>query len=184
MTEISLNILDIAENSIRAEALLVEINVEIDTAGDVLRVIVKDDGRGMSKEQIENVEDPFFTTRTTRKVGLGVPFFKMAALASDGSFNIESEIGKGTCVKAEFKLSHIDRMPLGDINSTVYTLVAFNQQTDFVFTYAYDEKSFKLDTREFKRILGDVPLNTPDVLKYLKEYLEENKSEVDGGLPI
>lgn len=181
MTEISLNILDVAENSTRACATLVEITVEADTAKDTLSVRIKDNGKGMTPEQVAAVEDPFFTTRTTRKVGLGVPFFKQAALLTGGSFSIESTPGAGTCTSAVFVLSHIDRMPLGDITSTIHTLVTFHTQTDFVYTYRYDQKSFTLDTREMKEILGDIPFDVPEISTYIKEYLTENKLEVDGG---
>lgn len=182
MTEISLNILDIAENSIRAEASLIHIEVLADIKGDTLTVGIKDNGKGMTKEQVANCMDPFFTTRTTRKVGLGIPFFRMAAIATEGEFVISSEVGTGTDVKAVFRLSHIDRMPLGDINSTIYTLIAFNTNIEFIFSYSYDERQFILDTREFKEILNGVPLDSPEVLKYLKEYLDENKVEVDRNL--
>ena len=182
MTEISLNVLDVAENSIRAEASLVEISVAADTKADTLTIIIKDDGRGMSKEQIAHVEDPFFTTRTTRKVGLGIPFFKQAAESTGGHFSISSTLGIGRTVTATFVLSHIDRMPLGDINSTIYTLITFNQQTDFLYTYSLDDRSFSLDTRQFKEVLGGVPFDTPEVSSYIKEYLDENKNEVSGNI--
>ena len=117
MPEISLNILDVAENSVRAEASLVEITVSVQPEEDTLTVVIRDDGCGMTKEQAARVQDPFFTTRTTRKVGLGVPFFKQAAESTGGSFRIDSEKGKGTTVKAVFGLSHIDRMPLGEISA-------------------------------------------------------------------
>ena len=131
MPEISLNVLDVAENSTRAKASLVEISVAADTKADTLVIKIKDDGCGMTAEQLAHVEDPFFTTRTTRKVGLGVPFFKMAALAAGGDFSIESKPGAGTCVTAVFGLSHIDRMPLGDMTSTIHTLIIFHKDMDF-----------------------------------------------------
>lgn len=182
MTEISLNILDVAENSTRAEASLVEITVEADTTADTLTIVIKDNGKGMTKEQAAAVEDPFFTTRTTRRVGLGVPFFKQAALLTGGSFSIDSVLGEGTTVTAIFVLSHIDRMPLGDITSTIHTLITFHTQTDFIYTYSYNLKSFTLDTREMKEILGDIPFDTPEISTYVKEYLAENKLETDGGI--
>ena len=181
MTEISLNVLDIANNSIRAEASLIEIIIQIQRDLDKLTIIIADNGCGMTKAQIEKVEDPFFTTRTTRKVGLGVPFFKMAAESTGGSFRIESTPGVGTTVTAVFGLSHIDRMPLGDINSTMHTLITLNTQIDFLYHYIFDDKEFTLDTREFRQILTDVPLNSPEVSAYIKEYLQENQLEVDGG---
>lgn len=181
LPELSLNILDIAENSIRANASLVQINITTDTTKDILSISIEDNGCGMSKEQIEQVEDPFFTTRTTRKVGLGIPFLKQAALGTNGTFHIRSKQNKGTQVITTFTLSHIDRMPLGDITSTIHTLVTFNTQTDFLYTYTYNKESFSLDTREFKKILDGVPLNTPEVSAYIKEYLIENKQDVDHG---
>lgn len=182
LPEISLNILDIAQNSIRAEADLIEIGVLIDRKADTLTVIINDNGCGMTKEQIAHVEDPFFTTRSTRKIGLGVPFFKMSAIITGGSFEITSEVKVGTKVKAVFVLSHIDRMPLGDINSTIHTLVTYNTNIDFVYTYEFDGESFVLDTRQMREILGGVPLDSPEVSEYIKEYLDENKKEADGGV--
>lgn len=184
MPEIALNILDVAENSIRAMASFIEIEVTIDTVKDTLTVQIKDNGCGMDEEQVQHVLDPFYTTRTTRKVGLGVPFYKQAAELSGGSFSITSKKEHGTIVKAVFGLSHIDRMPLGDINATIYMLVVFNQPIDFYYRYAYDEKSFVLDTRELKEILGDVSFQNIEVSGFIKEYLEENEKEVDGGAVI
>ena len=182
LPEISLNVLDIAQNSIRAEADLIEIGVYIDRKADTLTVIINDNGCGMTAEQIAHVEDPFFTTRSTRKIGLGVPFFKMSAIITGGSFEITSEVKVGTKVKAVFVLSHIDRMPLGDINSTIHTLVTYNTDIDFVYTYEFDGESFVLDTRQMREILGGVPLDSPEVSEYIKEYLDENKKEADGGV--
>ena len=119
MTEISLNILDVAENSTKAGATLVTITVDADFGADQLTVSIEDNGCGMTPEQVERVTDPFFTSRTTRKVGLGVPFFKYAAESTGGSFRFDSAVGAGTTVTATFTLSHIDRMPLGDISTTI-----------------------------------------------------------------
>ena len=113
MPEIAMNILDVAENSVRAGASLIRITVDISRELDRLNIVIEDNGCGMTAEQVAHVTDPFFTTRTTRKVGLGVPFFKMAAESTGGSFSIESVPGQGTVVTAVFGLSHIDRMPLG-----------------------------------------------------------------------
>ncbi len=184
MTEISLSILDIAENSIVAEASCIIIDVEVDTKQDCLTVSIKDDGKGMDEEELMKAADPFYTTRTTRRIGLGIPFFKQSVEAAGGEFFMASERGKGTEIKGTFKLSGIDRMPLGDINETIYTLVVFNKKIDFVYRYSYDEREFRFDTKEFKKILGDVPLDTPEVSEYIKEFLEENKREVDMGAYI
>ena len=184
LPELSLNVLDIANNSIRAGADLIEIRIEVSRDKDTLLIEIADNGCGMTKEQQSQVEDPFFTTRTSRKIGLGVPFFKLAALSTGGSFNISSEEGAGTKVTASFVLSHIDRMPLGDINSTIHSLIIFNTQIDFVYTYKFDDKQFSLDTREFRKVLGDIPLDNPEVSAYIKEFLDENKLEVDDGYQI
>jgi len=184
MPEIAMNVLDVAENSVRAGASLIEISVAVDEAADHLTIIIKDNGCGMSEQQVAQVEDPFFTTRTTRKVGLGVPFYKMAALGTGGDFSIKSKEGEGTVVTAVFGLSHIDRMPLGDMAGTMHTLITFNTHIDFIYSYSYNDASFTLDTREFKQILGDVPLNEPDVSQYIRDYLVEGTRETDGGAVI
>lgn len=181
MPEISLNILDVAENSTRAGASLVELTVDADMTADLLTIVIKDNGCGMTAEQVAHVTDPFFTSRTTRKVGLGVPFFKYAAESTGGSFSIDSQPGVGTTVTAVFVLSHIDRMPLGDITSTIHTLVVYHPETDFLYRYSYNKASFTLDTRQFRQVLGDVPFNTPEISEYIMEYLTENKMETDGG---
>lgn len=184
MPEISLNILDIAENSTRAGASLVSITVDADTDEDRLTVVIEDNGCGMTEEQVSHVTDPFFTTRTTRKVGLGVPFFKYAAESTGGSFSIQSHPGEGTAVTAVFALSHIDRMPLGDITATIHTLVVYHPDTDFLYTYRYNGRSFTLDTREFREVLGNIPFSAPEVSSYIMDYLTENKLETDGGASL
>ncbi|MEG1501048.1 MAG: ATP-binding protein, partial [Clostridiales bacterium] len=165
MLELSLNILDIAQNSVRAEASLIEISIEENHDSDTLSIMIKDDGYGMDEKQAASVIDPFFTTRTTRAVGLGVPFFKMAAELSGGSFDIKSQKGQGTEVKAVFGLNHIDRMPLGDMTSTVVSLIQCNPNIDFVYTYQLNDKSFVADTRQFREVLEGIPLNSPQVLQ-------------------
>ena len=179
MQELSLNVLDIAQNSIRANASLVTITVSEDTPKRLLSISIEDDGCGMTEEQIKNVMDPFYTTRTTRKVGLGVPFFKMSAEATGGTFSIESEVGKGTRTTATYHTDHFDMLPLGDINATILSLISVNPQLDFLYRRKIDGKSFELDTREIRVILEGVPLNSPEVLTFLKEYLAENDSELN-----
>ena len=182
MQELSLNVLDIAQNSVRAGASRIDIWVVADRAADRLEIGVKDNGCGMTAEQVQKVTHPFFTTRTTRKVGLGVPLFKMAAEMTGGTFCIESEPGVGTSTVATFGLSHIDRMPLGDITGTISTLILFNQDIRFRYVYQYDGKSFVLDTNDLREILGDIPFDNPEVAGYITSYLEENKQETDGGV--
>lgn len=184
MTELSLNVLDIVENSTKAKATLVYINVEASTAQDTLLIEIDDNGCGMSPEQLKSVTDPFFTTRTTRKVGLGVPFFKQSAEMTGGSFKITSEVGVGTQIDALYVLSSIDRIPLGDICQTIHQLILMHQECDFLYRYCYDDKEFSLDTREFREILGGIPFDTPDVSAYIKSYLAENTAEINTGKPI
>ena len=179
MTELSLHVLDIAENSTKAKASLVTITVSVDVPADRLTITIADDGCGMTEEQVAHVTDPFFTTRTTRKVGLGVPFFKMAAEATGGNFSISSVPGAGTTVRAEFVFSHIDRMPLGDMNATVHQLILMHQDCDFLYTYECNGRSFTLDTREVRAILEGIPFHTPEVSGYLKDYLSENETHVN-----
>jgi K+-sensing histidine kinase KdpD len=178
MTELSLNILDIAQNSIKAEAKLIGIAVEISSAENTLTVLISDNGCGMTREQLEKVTDPFFTTRDTRSVGLGVPFFKDAAESTGGFFDIVSEPYIGTQVKAVFGLMHIDRAPLGDMNSTVETLIFYNTHIDFTYRYKVDGSEFTLDTREVKDLLDGAPIDTPEVKAFIREFLKENAAEV------
>lgn len=182
MTELSLNILDVTENSTKAGATLVEISLIAKPSEDTITIIIKDNGCGMTAEQVKAVTDPFYTTRKTRKVGLGVPFFKYAAESTGGSFLIESEVGVGTTVTAVFGYSHIDRMPIGDMTGTLLTLISGHSETDFLYRYVYEDKEFIMDTREFREILEGVPLNEPEVLAYIKDYLTENSLETDGGV--
>jgi hypothetical protein len=177
MNEISLNILDVAENSVTADASLCEIDVSADSNSDTLTVVIKDDGKGMSEEVVKKVSDPFYTTRTTRKVGMGTSLFKMAAESTGGSFEICSALGEGTTVTAVFGLSHIDRMPLGDMTATVHTLMTMHTGLDWVYNFCFDENSFSVDTREIKEVMEGVPMNDPDVSAFLKEMLTENHAE-------
>jgi len=174
MPEISLNILDVAQNSVAAGSQLTEIMINISTAADTLEVIVSDNGRGMSPEQVKMAIDPFFTTRTTREVGLGVPFMKMAAELTGGSFLINSNEGAGTETRAVFGLSSIDRMPVGDIAGTMVSLIGPNPEYDFIFRYSVDGSGFFIDTREMREILDGVPLHEPEVLSYISGYINEN----------
>ena len=179
MKELSLNVLDITKNSVKAGATLIDISLT--EVGSLLTLTITDNGCGMKPEVVETVMNPFYTTRTTRKVGLGVPFFKMAAEATGGNFSIQSEPGVGTTVRAVFGLSHIDRMPLGDMNATIHQLIVMHPECDFLYIYKYDDRQFTLDTREFKEILGDIPFDVPEVSAYLQQYLSENESEVNQG---
>jgi len=174
MPEISLNILDVVQNSVTAGSVLTEIDIHIDSSADTLLVSVSDNGQGMLPEQAEKVADPFFTTRTTRKVGLGVPFLKMAAELTGGSFRIESEPGVGTKTSAVFGLTHIDRMPLGDVAGTMISLIGPNPDLDFILRYSVDGNEFSVDTREIREVLDGVPLSEPEVLNYILGSINES----------
>ena len=181
MRELSLNVMDVAQNSVRAEATLVRISVTESDKDDRLTIVIADNGYGMTDEQVQQVIDPFFTTRTTRKVGLGVPLFKLSAEQTGGSFDIQSEKGVGTTTTASYVKSHVDMTPLGDINDTIKILIQCNPDIDFVYTCTTDAGSFTLDTRELREVLGDVALDTPDVLEWIADYLEENTKSIYGG---
>ena len=178
MRELSLNVLDIAQNSIAAGATLVTVAVTEDTAADRMAIRVEDNGRGMTAEQVRRVQDPFYTTRTTRKVGMGVPLFRMAAEMAGGGLTIRSVPGEGTCVEAEFVRSHIDRMPLGDMVDTMVTLIRMNPQMDFLYRRQLDGREMAVDTRELRGVLGDVPLNEPDVMDWIRDYIAEQTEQL------
>ena len=178
MREIALHLLDIAENSVAAESRNIHIDVIEDLHNDLLKVSVTDDGRGMDAETAKRVLDPFYTTRTTRKVGLGIPLLKLAAEQTEGGLSLETESGKGTRIEAHFQHSHIDRMPLGDVGTTFLTLLVSYPHIHWVFKYqtiAIDgsTKTFELDDEEIKAVLGDMSLTEPDVLKILRGMIEE-----------
>ncbi len=173
MRELSLNILDIAQNSIAAGASLTEIVVKEDTLKKTLLIGIYDNGKGMTPEQVENVKDPFFTTRTTRKVGMGIPLFKMAAEQTGGSFNITSQVGVGTRVEAVFNTGSIDFTPLGDMESTISTIVSMNEDKDFLYIRSIDDKEFTFSSKEIKVILDGVPLSEPSVIMWIESYIKE-----------
>lgn len=181
MRELSLNVLDITQNSISAGASLIEIEVIEDTVLRTLAINIIDNGKGMSEEQLMSVRDPFFTTRTTRKVGMGIPLFKLAAEQTGGCFSINSALGKGTSVGAVFKTDSVDFTPLGDMRSTVIMLVTMNLDREFVYRHKVDGNEFVFDTREIKNVLGDVPLDEPDVTAWMREYIDENITNLYGG---
>lgn len=182
MKELSLHILDIVQNSIRAKATLIEIDVCEDTIKDVLTIEIKDNGRGMDNETVGKVKDPFFTTRKTRKVGLGLPLFEQAAKSCGGKLEIFSKVGEGTTIRASFIRSHIDRAPLGDMASTVVLLVATNPEQDFIYRHRVDDREFVFDTRRIKKIIQDVPISNPMVIDWIKSFLEGNLKEINGGV--
>lgn len=178
MEDLSLHLLDIAENSIDASANRVDIKIIADRASDRLILEVADNGKGMDKETIKKVKDPFFTTKTVRGFGLGIPLLAQAAEECNGIFTIESASGKGTKIKAEFQMSHIDRRPLGDMGSTITTLIAGHPEIDFSLTLERNGTVYIFDTAELKKELEGVPINLPNVLKLIKEDINDALPEV------
>ena len=174
MKEIALNILDIAKNSEKAGASLVEILIDENILQNYLAVTVKDNGCGMDADFLKDVESPFKTTQSNRKVGLGVPLFKLAAVSTGGEFDIKSTLNVGTETFAKFIHNSIDRMPLGDISATVTTLIMSNPCCEFLLKYTFGGASFEFDTREIKTTLSGVPIDTPDIISFLDGYIKEN----------
>ncbi len=180
MKELSLHILDIVSNSITAKAT--RIVIALAERDGLLTLTVEDNGCGMDKDFLARVTDPFTTTRTTRKVGMGLPLLKMAAEQSDGTFFIDSTPDVGTKVVVSFGLTHIDRPPLGDMKATLLTLIQGAPDIDFLYTHEADGKSCRLDLAEVRAELVDVPLNEPEVLAWLGEFLDENDFPDSQGL--
>lgn len=178
MKELSLNILDVAKNSVTAGATKIEILVE--ETPEQLSITITDNGCGMTPEFVKRVTDPFTTTRTTRKVGMGLPLMKMEAQMSGGDLSIESQVGKGTTVKSWFDPRNIDMPPLGDLTSSVTTLIQGSPDIDFIFTHRTPAGEYALDTGEIRQIMGDIPLSEPEVIAWLTDYLRENESNIEG----
>ena len=178
MLELSLHILDVVENSTRAGAKTVYISLIEDTERDILSLEIKDDGSGMNEDILRKAIDPFFTTKTVRNIGLGLPMLAQAAERTDGKFIIESKGGEGTRVAAVFKLNHIDRQPLGDIASTLVTLIAGNTNVDFIYRHQHNDREYILDTRDVKKEIDDVPINHVEVLNFIRDHIEEGLKEI------
>jgi len=189
MKELSLNILDVAENSVKAGATLTQILLTEKDGTLTLEIV--DDGCGMSEDVVRSVTDPFYTTRTTRKVGMGIPLLKLACEQTGGSLSISSvtqeadPVNHGTHVTATFDMNHIDFTPLGDVNESVLTLIQGHPDTDFLFRHQTADRVVELDTRQLREILEDVPLNSYDVMiwigGYLREQYEASEEDDDNG---
>ena len=179
MEDLSLHILDVAENGISAGASLIKILIEEKIDADLLTIVIEDNGKGMSSEFLNRVLDPFVTTRTTRKVGLGLSLFQQSAQEAEGDLFVESTLGLGTRVCVSMKRSHIDRKPSGDMVSTMLTLVEGNPETDFIYCHKKNFREYVLDTREIRMELGRIPMNHPMVVSLIKENIAEGLRELD-----
>ncbi len=181
MKELSLNILDVTENSLKAGSSLTKIIITEENGW--MMVVIEDNGCGMSKEILRGVTDPFYTTRTTRKVGMGLPLLKMQAELSGGGMEVESAsenddpVNHGTKVTARFDMSNIDFTPLGDIVATVTTLIQGHPDSDFVFIHKTENGEVNLETEALREVLEGVPLNSYEVIKWIEEYLGEQYAQ-------
>lgn len=179
MRELSLHIMDILENSITAKANFIEVEINEKINQDMLIISVLDNGSGMNSEMLKKVTDPFVTSRTTRKVGLGISLFKSACERCEGDFIITSQLGKGTNIIATMKYSHIDRAPIGKIEDTLATIL-LNMDIDILYVHKVNEKEFIFDSRKIREIAGE-DLSSPDILMWIKEYISENIENIGGG---
>ena len=178
MRELSLHILDIVENAISADAHHIDLVIVEDLSANLLTITVSDDGRGMDAYAVERLSDPFYTTRSTRQVGLGVPLFVAAAERCGGELKVESAPGKGTTVAATFQHDHIDRAPLGNMHSTLMCILVRGMAFDLHYTHRVGDCVFELDTREIKQELGNVPLSYPGVREWLSDYIIQGEQQL------
>lgn len=178
MRELSMHILDIVQNSISADSTMIEVIVSEEIKRDKLYISIKDNGRGMDEETLKKVVDPFYTSRTTRKVGLGIPMFKRTAVICGGDFDIKSQVGVGTSIEINMQYSHIDRPPIGNMADTVMVMVNTEKNIEFIYTHKINDKEYVLDTRVLREVLGEVPLTSIDVLFWIKENVKEGITEL------
>lgn len=181
MKDLSLYMLDLAQNSVRAGARRLVIEVDSQPEVDSLSFSLADDGSGMDERTLKRVQDPFYTTRTTRKVGLGIPLFKEGTEQAGGCFSLKSELGRGTVIQGSYQLSHLDRPPLGDLAGSLFTLVTANPELDFICTFRRGRESFVFDTRQIRKELDGVPLDIPEVQAWMKAYIDEGVNALFGG---
>lgn len=179
MNELSLYILDICENSIHADSKNLYLTIEENIKDNLLIITIEDDGRGMSKEVLEKVANPFYTTRTTRKVGLGIPLFKELCELCEGSFEISSTVGVGTKDVAKFKLDSIDLPPLGNIEDTLYCLVCNDKNVELTFKYIKGDKEFSFSTLEIKEVLDGIPFSEPSIMQWFKDMVKDGINEIN-----
>jgi hypothetical protein len=174
MEDLSLHILDIVENSVAAQASKIEIRLAEDKKNDLLSIEVIDNGTGMDEETQKKASDPFFTSKKVRRFGLGLSLLSESAKAANGHLSIKSEKGKGTAIRADFQYSHIDRKPLGDIGQTIITLIIGNPDIDIIYVHKKDGHKYSLDTRKIRAQLKDIPINSLDGIRMIKEHLKKD----------
>jgi hypothetical protein len=176
MKDLSLHILDIVENSVTASADKIEIRISEDQKKDLLSVEVIDNGVGMDKDTVEQALDPFYTSKTVRRFGLGLSLLSEAAKAANGHLSIQSKMGEGTRIKADFQSSHIDCKPMGDMRQTIITLVMGNPEVDLIYVHKKNSHTYRLDTRRIKARLKETPINSPAGIRMIREDLKKSGS--------
>jgi len=180
LRELSQHILDLLQNGIEAGATRLELDIDDDEQANRLTITVCDNGRGMDRETLQRVTDPFYTTRTTRHVGLGLPLLQAAAERCAGGLTIASQPGQGTVVTATFQRDHIDRAPLGDMVTTVMSVLLSAHECDLVYRHRANGRVFTLDSAELREALGDVPLSHPAVRSWIQSYIQEGLDALNG----
>jgi anti-sigma regulatory factor (Ser/Thr protein kinase) len=180
MRELSLHIMDIIQNSITADASFIEITIEENIIQDYLKIVIKDNGRGIDREMLTIIKDPFITTRTSRKVGLGISLFEAACNRCEGALNIESNVGIGTTLTALMKYSHIDRAPIGKLQDTIMSLLLY-PNLDFIYRHLFNENEFILDTREIRKIAGN-DLGNQETIFWIRDYILEGINAIGANI--
>jgi anti-sigma regulatory factor (Ser/Thr protein kinase) len=179
LQDLSLHVLDIVENSITAGANKVKITVSENNKDDKLILEIQDNGTGINKEKLANVTDPFYTTKESKNIGLGLAMLAQAAKQSNGNLEISSRKGQGTIITATFMYSHIDRKPIGNMTETLITLImSKGMDIDLIYEHHKNDRNFIFDTEEIKKELRDVPINDPEVIEFLKENLTQHFKEL------
>jgi anti-sigma regulatory factor (Ser/Thr protein kinase) len=177
MTEISLHILDLVQNSVNAGANAVQISIDENTIKNLLEIKISDNGKGIKTEELSKVDDPFYTTGN-KKTGLGIPLIKQQAEATGGQFEINSVEGKGTTITAIFTRNHIDRQPMGDIASTITSLIRAYPHIELIYKHAFNNKIFTFNTGEIKAELKEIPINKKEIIDFIKDMIDENIQEL------
>ena len=182
MQELSLNVLDVVQNSITAGASRILIEITEDLSANLLKIVIEDNGKGMSPETLRRVNEQFVSSRSTRKVGMGIALFRAAAELAGGSLVVESEEGRGTRGTARFEHDNIDRVPIGEMSETMVLLVMRAAEVDFIYRHCYNGGVYEFSTEQIKQILEDVPIDSYEVLQYIKQEIHEGLTELFGGV--
>ena len=174
MNDLSLHIIDIIQNSLSAGATFIGLTVDENLKEDKITIIIEDNGKGMTQEQVSKLTDPFFTSRTTRRVGMGIPLFKQSANQGGGDLMVHSKPGEGTIVTAWFQNSNIDMPPLGDVANAFILMLSANPEHYFVLKYIFNSQEYVFDSKEVKEVLGDIPFNDASIIRVLTEMIRDN----------